>query len=66
MFTNKDKAKYDSIMDSIENMGECLGLKVHRGGSKIIRYIVIGSLVLFFGVIVFMGSLIKRAVGGKK
>jgi len=66
MFTNKDKQNYDHIMESIESMGEGIGMKIHKGGSKVIRYIVMGSLVLIFGVIVFMGSMLKRAVGSKE
>ncbi len=66
MFTNKDKETYDNILESIENMGESIGVKVHKSGSWVIKYIVMGSLVLFFGVIVFIATMVKRAVGSKK
>lgn len=66
MFTNKDQETYDHILESIENMGESIGVKVHKSGSWVIKYIVMGSLVLFFGVIVFIATMVKRAVGSKK
>lgn len=66
MFTNKDQETYDHILDSIENMGEGIGMKVHRGGSRILKYVVMGSLVFIFGVIVFVTAMIKRAIGSKK
>lgn len=65
MFTNKDKKKYDDIMDALQNVGEKIGNKINRSGSWVIKGLIMSLTIIFIGGFVLFGAILRKSVGAK-
>lgn len=65
MFTNKDRVKYDSIMDAIEAFGEKVGNKINKKGSWVIKALIMSASIVLLGGIILIITVIKKAFGSK-
>ena len=62
MFTSEDKNKVEKVFERLIDFGEKIGLSINRKGSWIVKTIVIGAVILVFGSLFFIWTLLKKSV----
>lgn len=63
MFSNKDRSFFYKAMDKAEQMGDTLGNLIHKKSKFMIKGSIVLLLIIFFGAILLIASVIKKSVG---
>jgi len=62
MFTSEDKNKVEKVFERLMGLGEKIGLSINKKSSWIIKTAAIGIVILIFGSLFFIWTLLKKSV----
>jgi hypothetical protein len=61
-----DKSFFEGAIDKIQNIGESLGVKINVKSRWILKTGLIIISIVFIGIFIFLGALIKNSFRKKK
>jgi hypothetical protein len=65
MFTEADRKRCDSGLDKAIRVGEKIGDFIHVNAKGLLRALIIGGVVILFGGLFLLITLLKRSFGQK-